>query len=270
MCQISSKVGLFAMVLCSSLLGSRAAIAAQPTTVPLVNHGPTLSADIGGHKVRLMFDLGNAAALALPHATLDVLGITPTGPGRKFMGFKGDTVESRSFEVPRLSIGSAVFMNVTGIEDFHDQASYGAQGFIGPSLLVAYRVVLDYRGGKMTLIPPEARHIEQAGCLGTAVATPDGVAKAQTDFGDLVLVWDTGAGVSFIRKSRIDPKHAKVVNDAVRAQHFRLNGVDFGPLGFRLIEFSEPPGVDGFIGGNFFARHVVCLDFPGKRILIQR
>ena len=32
-------------------------------------------------------------------------------------------------------------------------------------------------------------------------------------------------------------------------------------LGFRLVEFSEPPSVDGFIGANFFVKHLVC-PFP--------
>jgi len=102
------------------------------------------------------------------------------------------------------------------------------------------------------------------------VPFPESVAKAQTDFGDLTLVWDTGAGVSIVRRARIDPTRMKIVHDAVLTKLFRLNGVDFGPLEFRIVEFSEPPGVDGFIGGNFLAKHVGCLDFPGKRLLIQR
>ena len=264
------KACLFSLALISALVTGTDAIAEQPTTVPLaiVQNSPNFSAEIDGHKVRLWFDLGADDSLTLSRATLDELGIKPTGPGRRFMDTKGNTQEARTFDVPRLAIGSAVFKAVPGIVDVHTPSL--GQGYIGPSLFAAYQIVLDYRGGKMTLIPPGIQLIERAGCSGAPVPFPEGVSKAQTDFGDLTLVWDTGAGVSFIRKSRIEQAQAKAVNQAVRTEHFRLNGVDFGPLGFRLLEFSEPPGVDGFIGGNFFAKHVVCLDFPGKRLLIQQ
>lgn len=259
------KARLLLMVLTSALLGSNPGIAGQPTIVPLtiVHDYPNFSADLEGHSVRLLFDLGGDAPLALTQAALDKLGIKATVPGHKVTDINGNTFESRTFEVARLQIGSAVFTNVRGSVDLH-------ANYIGPSLLDAYQVVLDYRGRKMTLIPPGTQLIERAGCRGAPVPFLEGVAKAQTDFGDLTLVWDTGAGVSFVRHARIDPSRVKVVHDAVLTQLFRLNGADFGPLRFRVIEFSEPPGVDGFIGGNFFARHVVCLDFPAKRILIQR
>lgn len=264
------KACLFSTALISVLVADAEAIAGQQTTVPLatVDNSPSFPAEIDGHKVRLWFDLGADASLTLSRATLDELGIKPTGPGHKFMDVKGNTMEARTFNVPRLGIGSEVFTAVPGIVDVH--APSLGQGYVGPSLFATYRIVLDYRGGKMTLIPPGTQLIERAGCRGTSVPFPEGVSTAQTDFGDLTLAWDTGAGVSFIRKSRIDQAQAKVVNQAVRVEHLRLNGVDFGPLGFRLIEFSEPPGVDGFIGANFFAKHVVCLDFPGKRLLIQQ
>jgi hypothetical protein len=46
-------------------------------------------------------------------------------------------------------------------------------------------------------------------------------------------------------------------------------GIDFGPLQFAVEDLSLPPGFDGFIGYNFFAHHVVCMDFPGNRLLIR-
>lgn len=247
-------------------------IAAQRTTVRLaiVSHYPVFPAEIDGHKVRLLFDLGGGS-LALTRAILNEIGIAPSGSAQRRMDIKGRVTESRTFKVPHLRIGAAVFTNVAGlVDDVHHAPRYGAQGFIGPSPFDAYRIVLDYRNGEMTLIPPGSTRIRRAGCLGTAVSMAGDVSKAQTDFGDLTLVWDTGFPFSAVRKARIDQTQAKVVNHAVRTELFRLNGVNFGPLELRLIVFSEPPGVDGFIGANFFAKHTVCLDFPDKRILIRR
>lgn len=261
---------LFSVTLISALVIGTDAIAGQPATVPLaiVHNSPNFSAEIDGHKVRLWFYLGADASLTLSGATLDELGIKPTGPGRRFMDVKGNKLEARTFNVARLRIGTAVFTAISGVVDVH--APPLGQGYIGPSLFAAYQIILDYRGGKITLIPPGTQLTESDSCRGAPVPFPEGVSKAQTDFGDLTLVWDTGAGVSFIRKSRIDQGQTKVVNQTVLTEHFRLSGVDFGPLAFRLIDFSEPPSVDGFIGANFFAKHVVCLDFPRKRLRIQR
>jgi hypothetical protein len=96
------------------------------------------------------------------------------------------------------------------------------------------------------------------------------VTKAQTDLGDLTFVWDTGAPISIIRKARIEETHTQAVNQVIRTERFFLNGTDFGPLELRPLEFSQPAGTDGFVGTNFFAQHVVCVDFPGKRFLIRQ
>jgi hypothetical protein len=57
--------------------------------------------------------------------------------------------------------------------------------------------------------------------------------------------------------------------DTVTSKRLTLGGIDFGPLQFAVEDLSLPPGFDGFIGYNFFAHHVVCMDFPGNRLLIR-
>jgi hypothetical protein len=268
------------VMLTATFVGSCASVArAKTVSVPieLVGNYPILSVDIEGHKVRLMFDLGEDSALVLTRTALDEIKIAPTGADRDIADVKGNTMVSPTFSVPHLQIGRAVFTNVAGRVDVHDpsyqSAPVGQQGYIGPNLLSSYWVVLDYRHGKMTLIPPEDQATERSECSGAPVPfLPEWngapVTKATTDFGDLTVVWDTGAPVSLIRNLRLEK--AVPSNDLVRTEHFTLNGVDFGPLDLRPFEFSQPPGTDGFIGTNFFARHVVCIDLPGNRFLIQR
>jgi hypothetical protein len=277
-----SRAGsIVTLLLECALLGNDAvAAASRPAAVPvdLVDNYPIISADIDGHKVRLMFDLGEDSALVLTRTTLEELKIAPTGPSHAIADVKENTIESPTFKVPRLRIGGVSFTNVSGRIDAHDpsyQSSHvGQQGYIGPSLLDGYQIVLDYRAGKMTLIPPGTRRIERAGCSGAVVPfLPEWegapVTNAQTDFGDLTFVWDTGAPISIIRKALIQEPHTKAANQVIRTERFLLNGTDFGPLDLRPLEFSQPPGSDGFVGTNFFAEHVVCIDFPGKRFLIR-
>jgi hypothetical protein len=56
----------------------------------------------------------------------------------------------------------------------------------------------------------------------------------------------------------------------VTTKHLILGTTDFGPLKLDVADYAEPSGTDMFIGYNFFAKHVVCIDFPGQRLLIQR
>ena len=89
------------VVLISALVTGTAAIAEQPATVPLaiVDESHSFAAEIDGHKVRLWFDLGADAPLTVSRATLDELGIEPTGPGRRFKDIKGNSLEARTFNV---------------------------------------------------------------------------------------------------------------------------------------------------------------------------
>jgi hypothetical protein len=96
------------------------------------------------------------------------------------------------------------------------------------------------------------------------------VSKARTDIGDLTFVWDTGAPMSFIQAAlaeKMDSGHT--AQGHVVARTFALANKDFGPLELRPMTFVQPEGVDGFIGYDFFARHKVCVDFPGHAFWIE-
>jgi hypothetical protein len=127
----------------------------------------------------------------------------------------------------------------------------------------------------MTFIQNRTSFAENDNCTGVTLpflAEWNGVpvAKARADFGDLVLVWDTGAAVSVIRRKAAEDANATISNQSVSIQHLRLGDTDFGPIDLRVFDYAARAGTDGFIGHDFFANHVVCIDFPGKRILVRR
>jgi hypothetical protein len=41
-------------------------------------------------------------------------------------------------------------------------------------------------------------------------------------------------------------------------------------MDFHVVDYAQLPGTDGFIGNDFFANHIVCIDFPGTGFLIRR
>ena len=95
-------------------------------------------------------------------------------------------------------------------------------------------------------------------------------AEADIDLGRLTMWWDTGTPTSILSKRFTQAAPSHPTGDTVTSKRFILTGADFGPFPFEVDDLSLPPGFDGLIGYNFFARHVVCMDFPGKRLLIQR
>jgi len=58
-------------------------------------------------------------------------------------------------------------------------------------------------------------------------------------------------------------------SDSLDTEKFVLGGRDFGPWRFEVWDITLP-GFDGFIGHDFLAKEVVCIDFPGNRLAIGR
>jgi hypothetical protein len=81
--------------------------------------------------------------------------------------------------------------------------------------------------------------------------------------------WDTGTPTSVLSKRFAQEARSDLSDDSVTTKELTLGGTDFGPLQFEIWDVSLPAGFDGFIGYNFFAHHIVCMDFPGNRLLIQ-
>ena len=92
--------------------------------------------------------------------------------------------------------------------------------------------------------------------------------KTKTEIGDIVFVWDTGAPGSVIFKKRTDTANLHLAEyDALTLNKLAFDEHQFGPREFFVRDFTGPP-FDGFIGYDFFVDHVVCVDFPGDRLLI--
>jgi len=265
-----------------TVFGSWSSAAADlPVVVPirLLGNFPVVIVNIGDNDVPLVFDSGNSGSVALTQAVIDRVKALPTGETSKGMDPKGNVIEYPKFKIPRLQIGSAVFTDVIAELDVHDSSyqatQVGQQGFLGTSLLKGYKVVLDYPHRRMTLIPSSSTKDQSAGCKGTAVPfSPawhgEPAAEADIDLGRLTVWWDTGTPTSILSKRFAVAAGSHQSGDTITSKRLALGGTDFGPLQFELDDLSLPPGFDGFIGYNFFAYHVVCMDFPEKKLLIQR
>lgn len=94
------------------------------------------------------------------------------------------------------------------------------------------------------------------------IPDPEGVivTLAQTDQQTMRLLWGTGATHSFVKKTFADEHKLPVENPFYTSQRFKLGPANFGPLQFVVVDFQAPSTVDGYVGHNFLATHVVCID----------
>ena len=258
------SVAFFVMALVGSSAMSQPAV-----VVPfeIVRNFPVVQVQIGDQLVPLLFDLG-ADDVALSTDVARSLQVQLLAETYTLLDVYGKKIEGHKFVIPRMEIGSLEFHDVKGTE--FAKAPVGS-GHIGVELVKAFRLVLNYKEKTMTLIAPDEPDPARHGCYGTEVSFEHGWAatKAATDWGELVLVWDTGAPMNVIREGVVKARGIEAGDPTIQSGRFLLGGTEFGPVRFRSVDFEQPPGVDGFVGYDFFANHIVCIDFRSERFLIR-
>lgn len=256
-------------------------IVSYTNTVPIQLHenlAPVLLANIDGLQVPLQFDLGDRTPLMLQQSVLDSIKAAPTGETTHLQGVDGEFAVP-TFKIARVQIGTAVFTDVVARLDAPRkgyQPGKIARGFLGTGLLKSYQVVLDYPHGIIALIS-RRNETPPGACAGVGVpfstSSPkwsgEPVTTVETDWGTETLWWDTGSPVTVLTKTATRKALVPVSGDSVDTKRFALGNTDFGPWPFQVWDISLP-GFDGFIGHDFFMKHVVCIDFPGSRVVISR
>ena len=270
-------VGVFFGVLAASA----SANASSPVVVPLrlAGHFPIVIAKVNGVDVPLAFGSGDSFPVRLEQSVLDQIKAVPIDGITWGLDAKGHLLKSPKFRVSRLQLGDAVFNDVIAELDVHSRSYHppklGQAGWLGTGLLKSYEVVLDYPHRTMTLVPRAANDSPSEQCRGTSVRfavkqqPAEPFTKADTDMGQLTLVWDTGSQLSMVSEKVIQRGLVQASNEDVTTKRLVVGGTDFGPWQFKWMEMSLPPFFDGSIGYDFFATHVVCIDFPNKRLVIQ-
>ncbi len=231
--------------------------------------------EINGKHVPLVLDTGNSVSVSLTKEAMERSGAIPLGDASKGMDVKGNLIESPRYKLARVQIGTAVFTDVIAELDVHDPSyqatQVGQEGFLGTELLKGYNVMLDYPHRRMTLMSTAN---PSADCDGVAVPfSPAWKGEPATevvpDAGRLVVWWDTGTPLSVLSRRYVQQTSWDVQQETVTSNKLLIGGVDFGPWPFEVWDVSLPPGFNGFIGYDFFASHIVCMDFPEKKLVIQ-
>jgi hypothetical protein len=272
-----------ALVAIAYLLSASAAaqgtLTKSPVTVPikLLNNFPVLNVSIGEQSVAVMFDLGGSDEIVLTADALRSLEVERLSETYAWLDAMGNRLESQKLRIREVRVGSLAFRGVTGHEDA-EASTYrkapGGAGYIGPAFVRSVKLVVDYGQRLMTFIPNDIKKFKSYGCFGTEIRfDPDmngaPITKVRSDLGEHRFVWDTGAPKMIFRRSLVVASGKLPDGDFFQSKMFELGREDFGPMQLYLFDFGEPAEVDGYIGYDFFARNVVCIDMSGRRFFVR-
>jgi len=249
--------------------------------VPIELRGgmPMLTLRIGDAQARVLFDLGDQSTLVLHKDVLERLGAVPTGSVGTLIQAKGSEVRSPDYAIRDLRIGDAAFPEVIARLEVHDPSyqpnDVGQDGFLGTGLLKPFVVRIDYANKTLTLLRDFQSDAPLEGCIGDAIPFApewhgEAVTEVRSDLGRSVLWWDTGSPATVLSRRFVDQARRGSTADEISTAHFVIGDRDYGETRLQIWDVNLPAGFHGFVGKDFFERHVVCVDYPGHRLLIPR
>jgi predicted aspartyl protease len=257
--------------------------AGSVTSVPIRLHGtdsPVVMVRVQGQDLPLQLDLGDASSIVLHPEVLKSLHSEPTT--ETFRAFSMDgKIETPIVRLDLVEVGGAKMFGVAARADAHDDAyrnhqktEIGAVGFVGAGLFKSGQLVVDYSRKRLQISRPQGSGAARNVCRGQPVpldtnSTWGLTTPVSTDVGELLFVWDTGAPAIVMSRSAATAVHLATDVDSAVFKKFVIGPRNFGPQRVDIWDMPTPAGMAGLIGHPFFQEHVVCVDGPGHRLLVE-
>ncbi len=278
----------FGKIFLGFVVCSCAANSSEPTStslpIRLTETEPVVRVEVNGRSYDVLLDVGIGYGLSLfPEQLEQIRGKTQVGTrsGGISMDEPIETVRP-VYEVDVVQLGEFRFEKAIVETDFHSDEfresfteRVGAVGFLGIGYLRDYQVVIDYADQRVTLDSAGASGDQKSECSGAAVPLIQGqdwgiATKLVTEIGEVDLVWDTGAPMNVLFRKRTAASGIdKAEGDKLSLSSIQARGQEIGPATFEILDWGMPP-FDGFIGHDFFAENVVCIDFPNQTLFVQQ
>ena len=265
------------LALVAAVVLPAAGAASDPLRLPLEIRGnnPVTTIEVAGHEIQVGIDTGGGK-LGLTPAALELAGAVELGgEPQSWTDSNGKVHTARRYRVPQVRIGGQAFAGLEAIEAEEIPNGPAVANVIGREFLRQFIAIIDYPRHMMTLLPfgtPVAQ-LNGQGCKDTRVRFEKTgepglvITKVKLDGADLRLGWDTGAQYSALRASAVEALRLPVTPANGEkpafydAKRVAVGGADLGPLDFVVLPLGLPDEMDGVLGYNLFAGHVVCLDY---------
>lgn len=278
-------LGLPFIVLAAAAVSPAAGATPDPLRLPLtiLRNNPVTSIEVAGNEIEIVVDTGGGV-LGLSREALTQAGaVELAGEPTIWTDANGQAHEARRFRVPQIRVGGRLFTNLDAIEAKAIPNGPAVANVLGREFLRQFIVIVDYRGRMMTLLSPETANAEAEamGCKGTRVpferAPEPGlvITRVKMDGATVRLGWDTGATYSALRAGVVTAHQLPITPPAGQkpplysTKRLIIVGSDFGPLEFVVLPIELPGDLEGMLGYNVFAKHVVCLNYGRSELRVR-
>lgn len=245
---------------------------AAAVVIPIEIEGgnPVAQVRINGVDARLIVDSGGEL-VSLRSGAISRVGARRTGASVSGTDALGSTREQALLTLESLEVGGRTFRNVAAQESGPYAANSPGDGVIGRLFLNEFVAVYDYGALRISLFDSREREAAKRECRGTRarmLPDPEGIVitRARADEQEMRVLWDTGAVHSVVKQSFAEERKLPIESPFYTARKFELAGQDAGPVQFVVADLKAPAAVDGYLGYDFFAGHVVCIDPQGQTV----
>jgi len=239
--------------------------------IVLRNGLPTVTVVVAGTSLDLFLDLAGHNTISLTAEELARVPVRYLDAADRYRNSSGTTFTARRFVAPHVVAAGYSVGDLEGGE--YVLPSTGGppdrNGYLGHGFLTKYLLVLDYPSRRVRLYRPGDQNAFKAECGAPqfAVTNRGGFTTsfADTEYGPISVLWDTGATHNFLRPSAVPAvvKLARKIDEGepvISILEVDLGNGNIGPLDFRLLSFAAPD-VDATFGTGLFATRKVCFDF---------
>src|SRR5690554_2013765 len=231
---------------------------------------PTVEVKIDNHTYNLILDTGaDSVTMAFVPSALERLNPTYLTDQKKSLDIHGNSYQGRAFKLSQATIGNLKIANLIGSEEL--RSFVPCDGIIGNQFLKHFKVYLDYQNLKIVLYPqytyPSELELEKWQKVSFEHNNIGIVVNGRFGHNKKELKFCLDTGMCSIQNGKtyglLKPKNMPglfIKRKTYETKSFYIDGIDFGPMAFMASNFKQPP-VDGYLGHNFFSRHIVFIDF---------
>lgn len=255
---------------------------------------PYVEATIDRQTLPLTIDLGSKLEI-----TVDIPALQPLKKKPKetalWKNIKGKEYEQHTFILSSLKLEDLVFDSPVAVEstveEQRESVLYSPECFIGKpketvgclgrNLLKKYNLFFDIQQAKMIATDKFENLAKDGYPIKSFTAVPflldpKGIlVNVKTDLGKLKLLLDTGCTVTIIRdhlnRCNGTNQEKEFGMPMMTTREFTLGETDFGSQTLYFYKITEKlRDIDGLLGMDFIANHLIYIDFKKKLLYIAR
>lgn len=245
--------------------------------IEIGNYGfPYIDTEINGHQIKMMYDTGNMVGISVTSEVAKQLGLT------KIDGIMQTRVDTGGLFLGKLNVFASAKVNVFGWEItpemIYETFSNGIDGLLPPSLLLDYRVTIDYKNKFMGISKnsfPEKHMKKETFPLIVNPLQPGLPVIAGEVNGEQVLIMlDTGCSRTCVDEELINKLSLPANEWGYEIREVRLGSFKFPINNAKKVSYAGinrgyPGPIMLCLGSDIISKVVFTVDYPNEKVILS-